>query len=194
LTAALAQPHHYFHFTGHGAYDSGNPSQSCLFLHGSDRLTLRDIIQLDLSNYYLVTLAACETGVTGDFTITDEYVGLSSAFLKAGVSHVLSTFWTVPDSAASVILLVEFYSQLQAGSPPTAALKAAQTWLKTASRQQVLNRLQEAIESLAGDGSLQRILERERNYISSKAIDFPYSEPYYWATFAIAGISRIALN
>jgi CHAT domain-containing protein len=187
ITAALAQPHHCFHFTGHGAYDSSNPSQSCLFLQGSDRLTLRDIIQLDLGNYYLVTLAACETGVTGDFTITDEYVGLASAFLKAGVSHVLSTLWTVPDSAASVILLMEFYQQLRADSSPAAALKAAQTWLKNATRQQVLDRLEEARTRLAGDRSLQVPLESETRRIINEAIDFPYGEPYYWASFAIAG-------
>ncbi|NES24536.1 MAG: CHAT domain-containing protein, partial [Symploca sp. SIO3E6] len=161
---SLRQPHQVFHFTGHGAYNSTNPAQSCLYLSGTDQLTLRDIINLDLSSYQLICLAACETAVTGNQTITDEYVGLVSAFLRSGATHVISTLWTVA-SAASALLIVEFYQQLQAGQPPAAALKAAQTWLKTATCEQLIEWLDCAIAKLSDEPAVGLILEDQRELI-----------------------------
>jgi len=186
---SLSQPHQVFHFTGHGAYNSTNPAQSCLFLSGKDRLTLLDIINLDLSSYQLICLAACETAVTGNQTITDEYVGLVSAFLKAGATHVISTLWTV-ESAASALLMVEFYQQLETGQPPAAALKAAQTWLKTATRDQLIAWLDLAIAKLYDEPAPRLVLEDRREVISR--IDknhIPFSHPYYWAAFSISGVT-----
>ncbi|NER46644.1 MAG: CHAT domain-containing protein, partial [Symploca sp. SIO1A3] len=185
---SLSQPHQVFHFTGHGAYNSTNPAQSCLFLSGKDRLTLLDIINLDLSSYQLICLAACETAVTGNQTITDEYVGLVSAFLKAGATHVISTLWTV-ESAASALLMVEFYQQLEAGPPPAAALKAAQTWLKTASRDQLIAWLELEIAKLSDKPALSRLLKSQQRLIRINENEIPFSHPYYWAAYTISGLT-----
>ncbi|MGK7877330.1 MAG: tetratricopeptide repeat protein [Xenococcaceae cyanobacterium] len=188
LQQALTQPHQVFHFTGHGAYNSNNPVQSCLFLSGTDRFNLRDIIGLDLRDYQLVNLAACETAVTGDQTITDEYVGLVSAFLKAGVTYIISTLWTV-ESAASTLLMVEFYQQLQGGKPPAAALKTAQTWLKNATCDQLIKWLDAAILKLREYPALSLVLEDQRDLIATmENTAQPYRHPYYWAAFTIFGV------
>jgi tetratricopeptide (TPR) repeat protein len=188
LQQTLRTPHQVFHFTGHGAYNSINPVQSCLFLHGTDQLTLPDIVPLDLRGYYLVCLAACETAVTGDQTITDEYVGLVSAFLKAGATYIISTLWTV-ESAASALLIVEFYQQLQAGQSPAAALKAAQTWLKTATRDKLIEWLDAAIPKLSQQRSLQLLLQDRRDWLDTlDSNDPPFCHPYYWAAFTISGL------
>ena len=185
LTASLTQPHQVLHFTGHGAYNSLDPAQSCLFLEGSDRLTLGDIVPLDMSTYHLVCLAACETAVTGDQTITTEYVGLVSAFLKAQVGCVVSTLWRV-ESAASAILVVQFYRELQQGQSPPLALKAAQTFLRTAIRTDLIQWLDWAIPKLPR--SLSLILESERELITMMTTEQPYSHPYYWAAFTLSGL------
>ena len=125
LVTALAGDSRILHFSGHGVYDSHRPSQSCLFLSGAERLTLLDIAEQDLSSYALVTLAACETAMTGNETITDEYVGLVSACLSAGAGAVLSTLWRV-ESEASMVLMVEFYRHLKQGLSLAEALKRAQ--------------------------------------------------------------------
>ncbi|NEO30711.1 MAG: tetratricopeptide repeat protein [Symploca sp. SIO3C6] len=188
IEQALNQPHQIFHFTGHGAYDSTNPAQSCLFLSGTEQLTLIDIIKLDLSNYHLVCLAACETAITGKETITDEYVGLVSAFLKAGATYIISTLWTV-ESAASALLMVEFYQQLQHQQPP-AALKAAQNWLKNTNRDQLIEWLDTTITKLSNQRSPRLVLEDERELISKMdSNEKPFSHPYHWAAFTISGIS-----
>jgi len=189
VTAALEQSHQIFHFTGHGAYNSLDPSQSCLFLTGSDRLTLLEIVQLHLSAYHLVCLAACETAVTGDQTITDEYVGLVSAFLKAGVGHILSTLWRV-ESMTSMIMMVQFYRELQQQKPPAIALKAAQAFLRSGTRDQLVNWFTEAIALLSinpANRSFCILLADERDRVQSTEDEHPYAHPYYWAAFHIAG-------
>ncbi len=187
VQAALRQSHDIFHFTGHGAYNSRNPAESCLFLSGTEQLTLLDIKDLDLSSYRLVCLAACETAVTGNQTITDEYVGLVSAFLKAGVTYVVSTLWTV-ESAATMLFMQQFYQNLQAEQPPPTALKNAQTWLKNATRENLLNSIQGAFAQLSEQRALQLTLEDEQSRISIMEENQPYSHPYYWAAFTISGL------
>jgi len=187
-TDALEQPHQILHFTGHGTYDSLDPSQSCLFLAGSDRLTLLEIVRLDLSAYRLVCLAACETAVTGDQTITAEYVGLVSAFLKAGVGHVVSTLWRV-ESVTSMITMVQFYRELQ-HQPPVIALKAAQAFLRNGTRDQFVTWFDEAIALLSttpANRSFCILLTAERDRLQSIEEEHPYADPYYWAAFYIAG-------
>ncbi|MEQ9623550.1 tetratricopeptide repeat protein [Coleofasciculus chthonoplastes] len=188
LCQSLQTPHHVFHFTGHGAYNPGNPAQSCLFLDDTDQLTLTDIIHRDLRDYYLACLCACETAMTGDETITDEYVGLVSAFLKAGVTYVISPLWTV-ESAASALLIVKFYQHLEAGQSPPMALKSAQGWLKTATRKQLVEWLDRVIPQLTKHKSLQLILQDQRDLLDRmENNDPPYCHPYYWAAFTISGI------
>ena len=75
-------------------------------------LTLEEICQINLSGYQLVSLSACETAITGNQTITEEYVGLVSAFVYQRVQYVISTLWTVADDASS-LLMIYFYWQLK---------------------------------------------------------------------------------
>ncbi|TAG75993.1 MAG: tetratricopeptide repeat protein, partial [Oscillatoriales cyanobacterium] len=74
----LEQPHNIFHFTGHGSYNFDTPLESTLYLSNTHRLTVREIIKHDLSNYQLICLPACETALTDKQTILAEYVGLTS--------------------------------------------------------------------------------------------------------------------
>jgi len=60
-----------------------------------------------------------------------EYVGLASAFLRAGVSQVISSLWPVNDEAAG-LLAIKFYQAYLAVEPAVIALNQAKTWLKTA--------------------------------------------------------------
>jgi CHAT domain-containing protein len=81
---------HCLHFSCHGYFHLENPLLSALVLTDSrlpdDRhidltkcLTLVDLFTLDLSSCRLVTLSACETGLTEDYkSHSDQYIGLPS--------------------------------------------------------------------------------------------------------------------
>ena len=126
--------------------------------------------------------------MTGDETITDEYVGLVSAFLKAGVSYVISPLWTV-ESAASALLIVKFYQHLEAGQSPPMALKLAQLWLKTATCKQLVEWLDQVIPQLVQYKSLQLVLQDQRDLLDRmENNEPPYSHPYYGAAFTMSGV------
>ena len=91
LKTELQKPNNIFHFTGHGAYNQNQPQNSSLTLTGKEQITAQEISQLNLKKYQLISLAACETAITGKETIDTEYVGLVSGFLEAGATSVLST-------------------------------------------------------------------------------------------------------
>ena len=74
VMSALTGNFNIFHFSGHGSHDAEKPQKSELLLAGTDGLTLREICQSDLSGYDLVSLSACETGMTTHQSITTEYV------------------------------------------------------------------------------------------------------------------------
>jgi CHAT domain-containing protein/tetratricopeptide (TPR) repeat protein len=131
----LKEPFATFHFTGHGAYNYRRPEDSGLVLTDS-LLTTKTISQLNLFSYKLIVLASCETALTGNNDIKTEYVGLASAFLKAGAANVLSTLWQV-DEISSAWLTIRFYQFLLTGDLPAVALRQAQQWLQTVTWQQL---------------------------------------------------------
>ena len=123
----------HLHFAGHGQHVWDDPTRSCLVL-ADGPLRLRDILSpaLDVAGAELVTLSACETGLTDVLSVPDEFVGLPGAFLRAGARAVMSSLWPVEDQSTSM-LMQEFYRRLIAdGQPAPAALAAAQRWLRSA--------------------------------------------------------------
>lgn len=187
---ALENAHKTFHFTGHGYYDSFRPQASAIAL-SDGLLTVRDIGALNLSSYRLVCLAACETALTGKDGITTEYVGLASAFLKAGVSNVVSTLWPV-DEISSAWFMIYFYQELLAGDSPALALKNTQNWLKNLTWQELANWIEQLGQLPSLPEGVDQLNARAENTIkegSKIGLDqlTKYSDPYYWAAYTLTG-------
>jgi tetratricopeptide (TPR) repeat protein len=181
-------PHNVLHFTGHGYYDFGRPMNSALALSQRDRLTLTQIIKLNLSFYDLACLCACETAIAGNQTITTEYIGIVSAFLYAGVAKVVSTLWTV-ESVASAVLMVEFHHRRLTGKPENQALSEAKHWLRTASVAELSRWYQQQMDALPDDHSLRPWLcDRLDELATMKSDSIPYESPYFWAAFTLTGL------
>jgi tetratricopeptide (TPR) repeat protein len=109
------------HLATHGVFRADNPSFSSIKLADS-WLTVRDLAEL-ARGAQLVTLSACETGVSG-IAAGDEVTGLTRGLLGAGCSAVVASLWTVSDESTAR-LMERFYASLRAGAAPSEALQAA---------------------------------------------------------------------
>jgi len=177
---------HCAHFACHGIFNLESPLESSLLLaqeesdkpSQQDRLLLGEIFDLDLSQCSLVTLSACETGLT-DFTVlSDEYVGLPSGFLYAGSPCLVSSLWAVSD-VSTAIFMSRFYENLQSQIPVAIALNQAQCWLRDATGND-LNQWTEEKQLLLS-ATLKMSLRRRF------AQEQPFRSPYYWAAFCAIG-------
>jgi CHAT domain-containing protein/Flp pilus assembly protein TadD len=179
-----------FHFTGHSKYDTHRPKDSALAL-ADGLLTAETIAQQDLSSYQLIVLSACETALTGNDNLKTEYIGLASAFLKAGAANVLSTLWPV-DEISSCWFIVRFYQCLAAGKPPRIAFQKAQHCLKTVTWQQLAGWIAEFSQQPELEQFQDRLAARAKNTLEEGTImglnqPTKYSHSYYWGAFTLTG-------
>jgi CHAT domain-containing protein len=117
------------HLATHGLLDDQAPLFSALVLaapRGDDEdglLEVREIADLDL-HARLAVLSACDTG-RGHIRPGEGVIGMSWAFLAAGVPTIVVSDWRAP-SAATASLMVDFHRALLRGLQPAAALREAQ--------------------------------------------------------------------
>lgn len=110
------------HLACHAQFRADNPLFSSLHL-ADGSVTARDVLKQNL-RAELVTLSACETGLN-EIAAGEEILGLARGFLSAGASSLILSLWTIADRAA-VVLMKDFYENLQRGESVAASLKAAQ--------------------------------------------------------------------
>ncbi len=143
-------------------------------------LTLREIFaDLELSKCNLVTLSACETGLTSSTEMTDEYIGLPSGFLYAGSMNVVSTLWSV-DDFATAILMIKFYQELLPKVSVAVALNTAQNWMRAVSKEDFMI----WVKSLNLDKKSGQSVEL---WLVASTEECPFSDPKYWAAFCATG-------
>jgi len=128
---ALGQ-YRIIHIATHGLLNSRNPELSGLVFSLVDRqgkpqngfLEAQDIYNLKLGAD-LVVLSACQTAL-GKEIRGEGLVGLTRAFMYAGVPRVVASLWKVPDQATTELMQKFYRGILQQGLQPAAALRAAQ--------------------------------------------------------------------
>jgi CHAT domain-containing protein len=201
----LAQAH-YVHFSCHGSFDFQTPLISSLILAGAIEstdsptptgqkslrlrsggqanpakcLTLQDIFAtLNLPKCRLVTLSACETGLTDTTKQSDDCIGLATGFLYAGSQGVLSSLWSV-DDFATAYLMIKCYENL-ATADIAVALNTAQIWLRDATQSKLLEWIGEL---KLNSESTQHIKGFLGSYDSDEK---PFESPFYWAAFCAIG-------
>ena len=103
----------FIHIACHGEFNENEPLKSCLhFSYEGDfnnYLFADNIFDLNL-NSKLVTLSACETGLS-KLSSGEDLIGFVRAFMFAGTSNLLVTLWKVPD-LATYDLMKSFYKRI----------------------------------------------------------------------------------
>ncbi|MBP2328010.1 CHAT domain-containing protein [Kibdelosporangium banguiense] len=166
------------HFACHGIADLDVPANSHLVLAGDDRLTLRDLLGMDL-RARLAVLSACETSMAGT-DLPDEALGLPTGLLHAGVAGVVASLWAVND-LSSAILMTEFYRRwYRSDSSPARALRDAQQWLRDSTNAEKVHAA-EQLPAEVRDHFLDMLLFREPDDRDEAAIPV-------WAAFEHIGV------
>ena len=178
---------HCAFFLCHGKFYPNNPLDSGLEL-ADDVLTLDDIIRyFELKNCRLVTLSACETGLTDFSKNSDEYIGLPSGFILAGATNIVSSLWSV-NAIATAILMLKFYQELEnrenLGNIGL-AIKTAQCWLRDTTVQGFKAWLPTTPLRDAEKAQLKRHFQEQE--IEKSATFQPFESPCYWAAFCAIG-------
>jgi CHAT domain-containing protein len=188
------------HFSCHGKYNWVSPLESALILANKEPLTLGEIFELTLNQGCLVTLSACEAGITDLTSISDEYIGLPNGFLVAGSSSVVSSLWTA-DDFSTFFLMMKFYENLR--KRPTLeigdvgiALNEAQKWLRDLTSDECEKRLDELQSQITSTHNqlpkkesrlVEAAFKGARKQIRARS-PHPFANPYYWAAFTATGL------
>jgi CHAT domain-containing protein len=93
------------HLSCHGVQDASHPLQSGFYLHDG-KLTIAELMKLNLSNASIAFLSACETA-KGDGNQPDEIVHLAAAMLFCGFRSIVGTLWSVSHDTFALSRLTE---------------------------------------------------------------------------------------
>ncbi|MGL4499706.1 MAG: CHAT domain-containing protein, partial [Planktothrix sp.] len=179
-TQTFLEQSHAVHFGCHGEFDPRNPLNAYLRLANGDKLTFLDIFNsLNIPLCRLLVLSACKTGLV-ETSSTDDYVGLSSAFFYAGARTVVASLWEVDELAATLVTL-RLYQILPDYPSVTAALQAAQSWLRGLSYDDVLHWLKD--DQKATEEEVEAVEDR-----LSLFDDPPFAAACYWSAFTATGL------
>jgi CHAT domain-containing protein len=188
----------FAHFSCHGSFDFENPQISRLLLAdaklpGIDLseevnslgcLTLPEIFNLRFRQCRLVTLSACETGITDIRTNSDEYISILAGFFFAGSRNVLGTLWAVNDLSTAIFMIRFYETLLGENQPPVAlAVKQTQEWMRQVTVAKLLDWI--AGCPLIGEERRQEMGDDLTEWYSLTEI--PFQSPYYWSAFCAVG-------
>ena len=127
--------YHFFHYSGHGFYDSSRPENSSLFFWEEGRgTTLRAMTASELKlliqdsdlrfAYFSCCEGATQAGVTG--LLDNDFLGIVDASVEAGLPAVLGMRWPVDDESARVLARAFYEALFREGLLDIALLKARQ--------------------------------------------------------------------
>jgi CHAT domain-containing protein len=182
MESQLGSEHTVVHIASHFVFKPGDDSESYLLLAGKDSDTagyhltvadFRDNQKLALDDTDLLTLSACETGLSGNGGNGREVDGLGITAQLKGAKAVISSLWEVNDSSTGE-LMADFYKRWAEGAGNVMKVEAL--------RQAQLDLLLGKVKPESGPSS--------RGFRSAKAEDdlpLGYAHPYYWAPFVLMG-------
>lgn len=127
ILQSKAESYDILHLATHGSFDPISPAKSYIALGPDDsdenHLTVANVFNLNLKAR-LVTLSACESGITTTATGA-AIIGFNRALFFAGAHKVVTSLWRIND-VTSAIIMKRFYRYLSEGASESVALQKAQ--------------------------------------------------------------------
>ena len=180
---------HLLHFSCHCTANLAEPLKSSLRLANDETLSLGNILQqLNLSQNWLTILSACETNQADFHQANDEHLSLATGVVLAGAATVWSTLWAVNDASAALLLIEAMRRLGDNGGDKSAALQAAQQWLRTATVGDVIPLLNERIQQLPFNKLRTTLINLREQMLDAEHPQWmPFSHPYHWAAWQSVG-------
>jgi tetratricopeptide (TPR) repeat protein len=165
----------WLHFACHGWFNHELPLASYLETGEEERLSALEVMERWKVRARLVTLSACQTGVSRVLR-GDEPMGLIRGFLYAGAQAVLVTQWPVED-LATCLLMIRFYQEVTSSPAPdlSRGVLAAQQWLRDLTVNEAQAILARFDIDLPADEALLKLPLDAR----------PFTSPRFWAAFKL---------
>jgi CHAT domain-containing protein len=133
----------------------------------------RDNQKLALDDTDLLTLSACETGMSGNASNGREVDGLGTTAQLKGAKAVISSLWSV-DDASTGLLMADFYKRWADGAGKVAKVEA----LRQAQLDLLLGKVTPQADSVGRGFSSEG---------SASETPKGYAHPFYWAPFVLMG-------
>jgi CHAT domain-containing protein len=176
----LSGTHGVVHIASHFVFKPGDDGDSYLLLAGEGgagfHLTVadfRDNRNLTLRHTDLLTLSACETGMSGSAGNGREVDGLGTTAQLKGAKAVISSLWSVNDSSTGQ-LMGDFYKRWAEGGGKVTKVEA----LRKAQLDLLLGQVK------PNGGGTGRGFAAEKIDVDNRS---GYAHPYYWAPFVLMG-------
>ena len=176
----LSGKHGVVHIASHFVFKPGDDGDSYLLLAGEGgagfHLTVadfRDNSNLTLRHTDLLTLSACETGMSGSAGNGREVDGLGTTAQLKGAKAVISSLWSVNDASTGE-LMGDFYKRWAGGGGNVTKVEAL--------RKAQLDLLLGQVKPKAGGSG--RGFAAETTPAGAPS---GYAHPYYWAPFVLMG-------
>jgi CHAT domain-containing protein len=182
----LEQGYSLVHIASHFVLQPDN-DKSYLLLGGETKggegfhlplLQLETEQNISFDGVELLSLSACETGLTASAGDGKEVDSLAEVVRNRGARAVLATLWEINDASTGV-LMADFYRRWTTGDglPKADALRQAQLAL--------LHSDPQAAQPKAGGRGIHAAGEDDADGSPKPAT--PYAHPYYWAPFFLEG-------
>ena len=109
--------HRFAHFVCHGNLVPEKPFEAHFGLHGSNRLTLHDIVRSRLPDAEFAFLSACHTAELTEGSIADEGLHLTAAVQYCGFRSVVGTMWAMADQDGGDLAELFYESMFSTDQP-----------------------------------------------------------------------------
>jgi CHAT domain-containing protein/Flp pilus assembly protein TadD len=175
--------HRILHIASHGIFRPNSLDYSYILLGNQKRWSIAALDQDAqlFQNLHLITLSACQTGLSDRDKNGMEIAGMSHAFLSKGAKAINASLWSIDDESTA-LLMQQFYQNLTQNQSKAQALQTAQLHLLRTPRSQLITELSRSTDT-------RLTFESTNTPTPSTPKTRDYTHPYYWAAFTLIGNS-----